>query len=83
VRLESRIARLERELGGPGSRVAYSHAQLVALAWARLDGATPDEAVELVGLPEDVLAPGEKSYAEIAEAAARRTLAHAAAPAPA
>lgn len=61
-----RLRAIERELNAPpGSRLAYSHAQLVKVAELVRDGVAEAEAWKQVGPPSAVVKPGEKSHAEL------------------
>lgn len=66
--LESRLARLERRVGvAEGQRRAYSHAQLVVMV-AYLnehDDQEPENWADVVGIPSDVLGPGQKSHCDL------------------
>lgn len=63
--LKTRVSAVERRLGGPGTRLAYSHSQLVEAAWLLIHGMSDVEAWKAVGPPEDVLGPGQRSHAEL------------------
>ncbi len=68
--LDARLNAAERILGGPGSRLAYSHAQWVRVGELVRAGVPVSEVWERIGPPEQVLAAGRPSHAElIAEAA--------------
>ncbi len=64
--VESRVTSIERELNAPpGSRLEYSHAQIVKLIEFIRDGVPEAEAWQQVGPPSAVVKPGEKSFAEL------------------